>query len=141
MHENRRQERRKGTEYLVERLNALNLERSKDGESYPKYYVVNFTSGQMAVIMLLIGLGFMLSAAMIIGNAPATGGVIGVLSVVAVMHLAACTMLSLVFTVVFFNAWLSPAENVVEIGCSDREMHFLVDKIAEAHRAIEKTTA
>lgn len=141
MHESKKQRRRQGMEYLVEKLNTLNLERSKDGENYPQYYVVNFTSGQMAVIMLLMGLGFMLSAAIIIENMPAGGGAIGVLSLVAVVFLFACAVLSMVFAAVFCNAWISPAGDVVEIGCSNREIHFLVDEIAEAQHAKEKTTA
>lgn len=137
MHESRSQTRRRGTEYLVEKLNALNLERSKDGESYPKYYVVNFTSGQMSVITLLMGLGFMLSAAVVIACVPVMSGVGGVLSLVVVMYLFACAVLSMVFAAVFFSAWLSPAENVIEIGYSDREMRFLASKIAEAARSLQ----
>lgn len=135
MYESKRRERRKGTEYLVEKLNALNMERSKNGKSFPRYYVVNFTSGQMSAITLLMGLGFMAAATLIIKNVSPSGGVVGVLSLVAVVYLAACAVLSMVFAAAFFNAWLSSTENVIEIGYSDKEMHFLVDKIAEAQRA------
>lgn len=134
MYESKRQRRKRGTEYLVEKLNALNLERSKDDEDYPKYYAVNFTSGQMSVIMLLMGVGFMVLAAVIIKIAP-MNGVLSVLGVVAMLFLFACAVLSMVFAVAFLNAWLNPAENAIEIGRSDKEMHFLAGKIAEIQRA------